>query len=170
MMLRYVDDSFTDTYTWTIGEFREKILDIDNQKIKIEIWDTNNRFNTNYRYYRGAEGIMIFFDITDKSTYESIHLWIMEINEYAKQALVIVLVGTKCDLEEQRAVSIDEIEMIARDIGIHYIETSSKNKVNVENCFEYIANEIYNQSMFSLQKKKNHPILELRLSKKKEKK
>eukprot|EP01091_Cochliopodium_minus_P010923 TRINITY_DN3000_c0_g2_i3.p1 TRINITY_DN3000_c0_g2~~TRINITY_DN3000_c0_g2_i3.p1 ORF type:complete len:114 (+),score=23.29 TRINITY_DN3000_c0_g2_i3:287-628(+) len=113
---------------------------------------------------------MIFFDITNKTTLECIHQWISEITEYGRQVLVIVLVGTKCDLEDQREISIDEIELIARDIGIHYIETSSKNKVNVENCFEYIANEIYKQRMDSLQKKKkNHPILDLSPQKKKKK-
>ena len=85
---------------------------------------------------------MIVYDITDKTSFESINQWMTEVNEYGKSAIVKMLIGNKCDLEDQRVISQVEIEKVAKEFGVHYLETSAKNNINVEKSFEYIAREI----------------------------
>ena len=88
LLLRYCDDSFQDIHLATIGlDFRLKTLNLDNnKKIKAQIWDTagQDRFRAiTKNYYRGANGILLIFDITDRSSFEHIRNWIEQIKEEA---------------------------------------------------------------------------------------
>eukprot|EP01091_Cochliopodium_minus_P010090 TRINITY_DN262_c0_g1_i1.p1 TRINITY_DN262_c0_g1~~TRINITY_DN262_c0_g1_i1.p1 ORF type:complete len:200 (+),score=49.40 TRINITY_DN262_c0_g1_i1:31-630(+) len=163
LMLRYADNSFTDTHISTIGvDFKEHVLKIDNQTIKLQLWDTagQERFKTiTSSYYRGSEGIMIVYDITDKTSFESINQWMGEVNEYGKGALVKLLIGNKCDLEDQRVIQKTEIEKVARELGVSYMETSAKSNTNVDQSFEFLAKEIL--KLRSPNNKKNSSTVEL---------
>lgn len=60
------------------------------------------------RYYRGAVGALLVYDITMKGTYDNLTKWLKELREYADTNVVVVLVGNKSDLKHIRAVSTDE--------------------------------------------------------------
>lgn len=86
--------------------------------IKLQIWDTagQERFRTlTASYYRGAQGIIIVYDVTDRETFENVRTWIQEIEKYSKAGVCKVLVGNKCDQEHLRQVSKEEAEELAQE-------------------------------------------------------
>lgn len=143
---RYLNNEFTDCTKATVGvEFGAKKLRIKDCNVKLQIWDTAGQ--ERYRsitnaYYKGAKGALVVYDITQKSTFESVDKWIKEVKIMGEQDLIIVLVGNKSDLEEKRQVSINEGKQKALNLGIAFIETSAKISTNVDKVFEDISYQI----------------------------
>ena len=126
-------------------DFKLKNIEIDNKKIKLQIWDTagQERFRTiTTSYYKGAHAIVIVFDITDKDSFEHVKIWMQDIDKFAKQGVMRILVGNKCDLEHQRAVTKNEGNEMALKYGIKYLETSVKDTINIENLFVDTAKKL----------------------------
>ena len=108
-------------------------------------WDTagQERFGTITRsYYRGAHGIIVVFDVTDKATFEHVQTWLSETGKHADPKCNRLLVGNKCDMVEERVVDTDTAAAFAEKEGIMYLETSAKDAVNVEEAFRKMASEI----------------------------
>ena len=152
LLLRYCDDSFQDIHLATIGlDFRLKTLNLDNnKKIKAQIWDTagQDRFRAiTKNYYRGANGILLIFDITDRSSFEHIRNWIEQIKEEAPEQIIIYLVGNKIDNQNNRVVTNEEAKKLAEEFKLKYYETSAKNNINVDTTFLDLIKEI--DSMYS---------------------
>ena len=119
-------------------DFKLKNIEIDGKKIKLQIWDTagEERFRTiTTSYYKGAHAILIVFDITEKDSFDHVKNWVADIDKFAKQGVLRILVGNKCDLEKQRNVSKEEANELAEKLGIKYIETSAKDTINIETLF-----------------------------------
>jgi len=139
LLLRFADDSFTDTYISTIGvDFRFRSVKIDNKTIKLQIWDTagQERFRTiTSAYYRGANGIIIVYSVTDYNSFQHIDSWLSEVNRHAPESILKLLVGNKADLQEERKVSLEEAQEYASKLGFEFLETSAKNAANVEAAF-----------------------------------
>ena len=100
---RFVDDAFANNYIHTIGiDFLEKIIECQGQQIKLQIWDTagQERFKTiTPTYYKGADGIIVVFDLTNQQSYDNVKKWLEEIEQYTSGKKVNkLLVGSKCDL------------------------------------------------------------------------
>ena len=147
LLLRYCDDSFQDIHLATIGlDFRLKTINLENnKKIKAQIWDTagQDRFRAiTKNYYRGANGILLIFDITDRSSFEHIRNWIEQIKEEAPEQIIIYLVGNKIDNENNRVVTNEEAKKLAEEFKLKYYETSAKNSINVETTFLDLIKEI----------------------------
>ena len=87
LLLRYANDSFSPTFITTIGiDFKIKNVDIDGTRIKLQIWDTagQERFRTiTTSYFRGAQGILLVYDITNKWSFEGISRWLKEVEQHA---------------------------------------------------------------------------------------
>ena len=152
LLLRYCDDSFQDIHLATIGlDFRLKTLNLDNnKKIKAQIWDTagQDRFRAiTKNYYRGANGILLIYDITDRSSFEHIRNWIEQIKEEAPEQIIIYLVGNKIDNQNNRVVTNEEAKKVAEEFKLKYYETSAKNNINVDTTFLDLIKEI--DSMYS---------------------
>ena len=60
------------------------------------------------RYYRGAVGALLVYDIAKHLTYENVERWLKELRDHADNNIVIMLVGNKSDLRHLRAVPTDE--------------------------------------------------------------
>ena len=146
LFLRFVDDIWNDTFVPTIGvDFKIKTLEIDDKKIKMQIWDTagQERFkNIIASYYRGAHGILLIYDITDKDSFKNLQNWLIEIEKNANKNVLKVLIGNKSDLEEKRVVSFNEGKEFADTYGLKFIETSAKKNCNVNEAFETLGREI----------------------------
>ena len=147
LLLRYCDESFQDIHLATIGlDFRLKTLNLDNnKKIKAQIWDTagQDRFRAiTKNYYRGANGILLIFDITDRSSFEHIRNWIEQIKEEAPEQIIIYLVGNKIDNQNNRVVTNEEAKKLAEEFKLKYYETSAKNNINVDTTFLDLIKEI----------------------------
>jgi len=146
LLLRFSDDTYTESYISTIGvDFKIRTLEQDAKTIKLQIWDTagQERFRTiTSSYYRGAHGIIVVFDVTDKESFNNVKHWFQEIEKYAADGVNKLLVGNKCDLASKKVVSYDEAKEFADSQGIQFMETSAKNAHNVEQAFKTMAGEI----------------------------
>ena len=133
-------------------DFKLKNIEIENKKIKLQIWDSagQERFRTiTTSYYKGAHAIVIVFDITDKDSFEHVKIWMQDIDKFAKQGVMRILVGNKCDLEHQRAVTKNEGNEMALKYGIKYLETSAKDTINIENLFVDTAKKLLEKQQSS---------------------
>ena len=147
LLLRYCDDTFQDIHLATIGlDFRLKTIYLENNKrVKAQIWDTagQDRFRAiTKNYYRGAHGILLIFDITDKSSFEHVRNWIEQIKEEASEKIIIYLVGNKIDNQSNRVISNEEAQKLAEEFGLKYTETSAKTNDNVEPTFLNLIKDI----------------------------
>ena len=140
LLLRYCDEKFQDLHLATIGlDFRLKTIYLENnKKIKVQIWDTagQDRFLAiTKNYYRGANGILLVFDVTNSSSFEHIKNWIEQIKEEASDKIIIYLIGNKIDCIDNRVIKNEEGKKLSEEFGLKYYETSAKNNENVENAF-----------------------------------
>ena len=147
LLLRYCDEKFQDLHLATIGlDFRLKTIYLENKKkIKVQIWDTagQDRFLAiTKNYYRGANGILLVFDVTSNSSFEHIKNWIEQIKEEANERIIIYLVGNKIDCTNNRVISNEEGKKLADEFGLKYFETSAKNNENVESTFLELIKEV----------------------------
>jgi len=146
LLLRFADDSWTETHISTIGvDFKIKTLEIEGKTIKLQIWDTagQERFRTiTSSYYRGAQGIILVYDCTDRESFNNVKQWMGEIDRYACENVNKLLVGNKFDLVDQKTVDTATAKEFAESFNIPYIETSAKTAHNVEKCFIQMATDI----------------------------
>jgi Ras-related protein Rab-1A len=146
LLLRFADDTFTDNFMPTIGvDFKIRTLEVDGRTIKLQIWDTagQERFKTiTSSYYKGAHGIIVVYDITDKESFKNIDTWMNEVEKHASDNVSRILVGNKCDMDESRQVSTDEGKELADQYNIRFMETSAKESANVEEAFTLMTKEI----------------------------
>ena len=145
---RYIQKTFNDEYTCTIGvDFFMKTLDINDNLIKLQLWDTagTEKFKSiTTGYYRGANAAFVVFDLTSRISFESVSEWIQNYYNYSNpnSEKNVVLIGNKGDLKENREISDEEINKFAINNNIKYFETSAKNGNNIEECFYYIAEKL----------------------------
>ena len=88
----------------------------------------------------------MIYDITDKDSFEQIISWIKDIKNHNFEKIKVILVGNKCDLNNERKVSIDKGQNLAKLYNIKFFEASAKEGTNVEELFSYIINEIYQEN------------------------
>uniref|UniRef100_A0A803PAU6 Ras-related protein RABC2a n=1 Tax=Cannabis sativa TaxID=3483 RepID=A0A803PAU6_CANSA len=129
-------------------DFKIKLLTVDGKKLKLTIWDTagQERFRTlTSSYYRGAQGIILVYDVTRRETFTNLSdVWAKEVELYStNQDCVKILVGNKVDRESDRAVSRDEGIALAKELGSMFLECSAKTRENVEQCFEELALKVF---------------------------
>ncbi len=115
----------------TIGvEFGARLITIDNQQIKLQIWDTAGQesFRSITRsYYRDAAGALLVYDITRRETFNHLERWLEEARQNGNPNMSIMLIGNKSDLEHRRAVSTKEGEVFASSNRLIFLETSAKS-------------------------------------------
>ncbi|MEE6515968.1 hypothetical protein FKM82_025132 [Ascaphus truei] len=108
LLLRFADDTYTDSYISTIGvDFKIRTVELEGKTIKLQIWDTagQERFRTiTSSYYRGAHGIIIVYDVTDQESFSNVQQWLEEIQRYASDNVDKLLVGNKSDLSNKKVV------------------------------------------------------------------
>ena len=130
ILLRYANGPFSPTFITTIGiDFKIKNIQLDDKKIKLQIWDTagQERFRTiTASYFRGAQGILLIYDVTNKKTFDSIKHWHAQILTYAGSDVKVVLVGANCDDAANRVVSAEQGMDLAKSFGdLPFFEVSS---------------------------------------------
>ncbi|XP_041023956.1 ras-related protein RABC2a-like [Juglans microcarpa x Juglans regia] len=132
----------------TIGvDFKIKLLTVGGKKLKLTIWDTagQERFRTlTSSYYRGAQGIILVYDVTRRDTFTNLSdVWAKEVELYStNQDCVKMLVGNKVDIDSERVVSREEGIALAKELGCLFLECSARTRENVEQCFEELALKI----------------------------
>jgi small GTP-binding protein len=145
LITRFVENRFKEGYHSTVGvDITKKTIDLaENTKISFAIWDIGGQITqmTPYRkrFYGGANAAFIVIDRTRRESLKSIQKWHGELSKYIDKDLNIILVGNKSDLEENIAITEEEIKNVANQNDFHYILTSAKTGENVNDSFLYIA-------------------------------
>jgi Ras-related protein Rab-8A len=145
-LLRFSEDSFTPSFITTIGiDFKIRTIELDGKRVKLQIWDTagQERFRTiTTAYYRGAMGILLVYDVTDERSFNNIRTWFSNVEQHATEGVNKILIGNKCDWEEKRAVSTEQGQALADELGIPFLEVSAKSNINVDQAFYSLAGDI----------------------------
>ena len=143
LILRYVDQVWSDTFVPTIGvDFKVKTLELQNKQIKMQIWDTagQERFrNVISSYFRGAHGILLIYDVTNRDSFKNLESWLIEIEQNSSENVLKVLIGNKNDLVDDKEIKTEEGQAFANRNGMQFIETSAKENTNVTEAFECLV-------------------------------
>ena len=130
IMNRFMNDTFTEEYQATIGlDFQSKNVQIDNQDIHLLLYDTagQEKFRSLIPMYtRDANIILLVYDITSKDSFTHIPEWIKDLTNIKIEEVIFALVGNKNDLDENRAVTIEEGQKFAQEHDFIFQETSAK--------------------------------------------
>ncbi|XP_019368290.1 PREDICTED: ras-related protein Rab-26 [Gavialis gangeticus] len=152
LLVRFKDGAFlAGSFISTVGiDFRNKVLNVDGVKVKLQIWDTagQERFRSvTHAYYRDAHALLLLYDVANKASFDNIQAWLTEIHEYAQQDVVLMLLGNKADSTQDRVVKREDGEKLAKEYGVPFMETSAKSGLNVDLAFTAIAKELKHRSM-----------------------
>ena len=163
LIKRYTQDKFAGIYLTTVGvDFQDKVIQIEDKKIRLQIWDTagQERFrNIAKNYFHSSDGFLLVYDITDLNSLNSLNYWIEQIKANAPENTKRIIVGNKSDLENERKVSKEEGEEFAKKHNIKFYESSAKEGFNVNEVFEYLANEIYSDAKLKGRDKPTNTVL-----------
>ena len=135
----FVGRDFSTTYIFTIGtDFSIHTIGLDGSRIKLQVWDTagDPRFRAiTQAYYRGAHGVIVVYDATKEKTYDDVPYWLEEVKKYAIPKATVMLVGSRCDLTEEKVVDYRTAKDFTDERGIMLMEVSAKDGTIVELAF-----------------------------------
>jgi|EP00769_Ergobibamus_cyprinoides_P001098 small GTP-binding protein len=142
LTVRFVKDKFLTRYDPTIEDFYRKQVEVGGEAVMLDILDTagQDEFSTlRDQYMRTGHGFILVYSVTSSTSFDdcrALHAQILRVKE-KEGDVPIVLVGNKCDLEEERAVSKEEGEALAAELGksVFFMETSAKENINVSELF-----------------------------------
>jgi small GTP-binding protein len=156
MLKRFLNNEFDMNTKETVGvEFGSKNFTMgENDIVKAQIWDTagQERYRSVTKaYYKGAKGALLVYDITRKSTFENIDNWLIDLRTNADKDILIVLIGNKSDLLDNREVSSEDAQTKAEQYNVAYMETSAKNGDNISKAFTELVEQVYKANISLLQ-------------------
>ena len=168
---RYVDNSFHDLYNCTIqAEKRSKVINEDeNTSLRLNIWDTagQEKYKSITRqYYRDADGAIIVFDLTSRKSFDEVKNWIKELKSFGSEETVIIILGNKSDLSNDRAVPEDDIRKELND-EYFYSDVSAKTGNNIILAFDNLKKSIKDNLKMKEKNKKDKNINGGKVQKKK---
>ena len=140
ILLRFSRNIFDSGHQATLGiEFANKHLIYNNTDYLIQIWDTAGQENfrsVTRAYYKASAVAMVVYDITKEETFEHIQSWLKDCKDLAPKTVLLVLVGNKTDLEDQRVISKERGENLAKENNMMFFETSAKSGKGIEEAFQ----------------------------------
>lgn len=149
LICRWTLDNFSPTLVSTVGvDFKAKKVVLDSEPLQVQVWDTAGQeqfHKITTSYYRGANGIMLVYDVSDRQSLENIEYWIKNIKKHATDSVHVALIGNKTDLRDENHSNCVTTEMgreVATKFGIPYFETSAKEAVNVEEAYQTVLRSI----------------------------
>ena len=145
-ILRFAKNSYRDTKLITLGiDLETKIIALNNKKYQIALFDTagQERYKSiSLNTVKNADGIILMYDITNQKSYDSISEWMEKISENLESDIPIILIGNKCDLNEERIISKEEGKELSNKYQLSFFETSNKTGENVEEAVLDLINKI----------------------------
>ena len=140
ILLRFSRNTFDPGHQATLGiEFANKHLIYNNTDYLIQIWDTAGQENfrsVTRAYYKASAVAMVVYDITKEETFEHIQAWLKDCKELAPRTVLLVLIGNKSDLEDQRVITKERGEYLAKENNMMFFETSALNGNGIEEAFK----------------------------------
>ncbi len=135
-IIKYTENTFQEVYLSTIGiDYKIKKLTYNEQKYNLYIYDTTGeeRFRSlSFNLIKFTEGVILMYDITNKSSFKSIPEWIESAREHKGENYPIIIIGNKIDLEEKRKITTEEGENLAKKYGLDFFEISNKEDINIK--------------------------------------
>jgi len=130
----------------TIGmEMIRQTLTVSNERMGLQIWDfasTERLRRVSEKLYRGNDAALIVYDITNKNSFTNLQDWLKRYASYGEPDATIILLGNKCELEENRQVSYEEGRLFAEKNGFVFLEVSAKTLENVDYLLRVIGQEL----------------------------
>ena len=151
IMMRYVGEDYKECTTGTVGlDFRIRIIKLNGVRVRLQIWDSAG--HERYRpltttYYRGSDGILIVYDVTEDQTFEHVASWIEEVDRFTDKDVPKIVVGNKCDLNTRISVDNDRAGEYAKNNGMFQFQTSAKSSENIEKAFEHLVSMMIGREM-----------------------
>ena len=158
VLLRYTNDSFNSIVNTTIGiDFTIKKLSFNKKRLKVQIWDTAGHESFRHitrSYYRGADAVMLLYDVTNRSTLDGIRRWIDDIMSppplHKKDNVICgddnkvykILIGCKCDLNSYRKITWEEGSAMAKEFKMDFFEVSAKTNYNIIEAFSKLYDDV----------------------------
>ena len=157
---KFTTGDFSKIYKSTIAaEFKSKLLKVNkNLWAKLVIWDTcgtENYRSLTRQYYRGADGAIVIFDLTDQSSFNDLKKWIKDIKNYGEKDIQIIIVGNKLDLFNQRKVTQSQANNFCNENKYKYIEASAKDGTNLLKIFEELTFDLTNKNLQKIKNEEN---------------
>lgn len=148
LTVRLSEDVFYKDYASTIAiDFRMYFMNFMDKKIRLQIWDTagQERFQSvATAFYRGANGVMLCFDLTHRPSFLHLDQWVERVRQQALPGIPCLVIGCKGDeARAARSVSREEAAQWAQSHNMGYVETSAKEKENVLHAFQQITYSIF---------------------------
>jgi len=151
LIMRWTLDTFSPSLVSTVGvNFKSRKVSIANEAVQVQVWDTAGQeqfHKITTSYYKGAQGIMLVYDVTDPSSLANIEYWIKNIKSHATDTVQVALIGNKTDLRGGSSSPTTTCETergqdIAHKFGIPFFETSAKESLNVDIAFLTLVEHI----------------------------
>jgi Ras-related protein Rap-1A/Ras-related protein Rap-1B len=162
LTVQYVQQTFINKYDPTIEDSYRKQTTINGKMTMLEILDTagTEQFvSMRDIYINNSDCIIVAYSIISKSSLDdaiNIHDHITLINENQNTEPIIILCGTKCDIEEERVIDKEQGQSLADEWGCLFIETSAKLNKNINECFELVCSQVIQKNNMIKNKKKKH--------------
>ncbi|CAD8111906.1 unnamed protein product [Paramecium primaurelia] len=157
LLIKYTEQKFQLNQLTTIGiDYKSKLIDYQGKRIKIQLWDTagQERFRTiSKNYYRGAHAIFFIYDITNIVSFKRIEQWINDVEQNLPSDKIKVLIGNKCDLNNNRQVCYDDGKKFAAQQGLEFFESSALENHNIEGPINYVIEHFIKQKQSEQQQK-----------------
>ncbi|OHS97426.1 Ras-related protein Rab-11B [Tritrichomonas foetus] len=153
LLSQFVRNQFNPESKTTIGvEFATRTIQLDGKTIKAQIWDTAGQ--ERYRaitsaYYKGANGAMLMYDITNSISFNSLSKWLKEIRDNTDRKITVMLIGNKSDLANMRSITLTEAKNYAETENLLFLETSALDSTNVQQAFTTLISAILEESISS---------------------
>jgi len=146
ILLKFVEDCFFDDVP-VVTQSRDKSIPVENRRCRIEVNDTagQEQFRVNTEsHFRGADCILLVFDVTNPDSLVKLETWWEECEPYARKGCYLQLMANKVDLQSERKVTPEQIESFAKPRGCVYFECSAKTGKNITEAFRHLAREVGN--------------------------
>ncbi|KDE06001.1 Ras-like protein [Microbotryum lychnidis-dioicae p1A1 Lamole] len=146
LTIQFIQSHFVDEYDPTIEDSYRKQCVIDEEVALLDVLDTAGQEEYSAmreQYMRTGEGFLLVYSITSRNSFDEIgtfHQQILRVKD--KDSFPVILVANKCDLEYERQVDSQEGRDLAKQVGCRFIETSAKQRLNVEEAFSNLVREI----------------------------
>ena len=144
LVLKYIDDTFSEKYMTTIGlDFKDKYLKKNGENFKLRLVDPSTLVTNQNLINVECDGIIFLYDITNKNSFDKISKYIEIFQDKKGKNFPKILLGNKIDKEADRQISKEDGEKLAKTKGINFSEISVKEVTNVDEAVNSLINQIF---------------------------
>ena len=142
----FIDNKFNQTYMTTSGmDLKTSSIVVKNKKIRVQLWDTAGQ--EKYRaitknLFLKVQGALVVYDITNDNSFTNLKTWVKSIKEECGKSMQMIIVGNKCDLDDERVIEKEKALEYAEEEKVEYIETSSKTGENVQKAISQLCEKV----------------------------